>query len=1097
MQIERIYDRSDLINVTTTTVLRNMIAGILLIFAVQWAFLGNLRSALIVATTIPFALFFAIVVMTARGESANLLSVGAIDFGLVVDATVIMMENIYRRIAHARTDRGRVVTVTAAQRASGFKGKMAAIAEAATQVNRAIFFSAAIIVAGFIPLFTMSGVEGHIFGPMARTYAYAILGGLIATFTITPALSSFLLPARLSEADTFVVRWMRKIYSPVVEFALANRILALGVAVIIFVLAGVAARGLGSEFLPHLEEGNLWIRASMPASISLQAGDSYGYMMRRIIKSYPEVETVVSQHGRPDDGTDATGFFNAEFFAPLKPAGQWPSGVDKAKLVDDLTKRLGDAFPGVDFNFSQYIEDNVEEAASGVKGENSVKLYGNDLNALQSTAEKIDRVMGTVPGIADLAVFNSLGQPAVRIDVDRDKAARYGLAPGDVNEVVQTAIGGEAAGNLYEEGSDRNFPIMVRLAPRYRANLDAIRQITVGVQNPAGTGIMQIPLSDLATVKLVSGASFIYRENQERYIPIKFSVRARDLGGAVLDAQRRIGGQVKLPSGYRLEWVGEFGEFQEAIQRLAVIVPLSILLIGFMLYINFGTFTDTLLAASVIPMTLVGGIFALVLTGTAFSVSAAIGFVALFGISVMDGIIVLTYFNRMVDEGRDKLTALNRTCEIQMRPVMMTCGGVWGLVSRRDLHRHRLASPEAPGPGGGGRHAAGAGFHSSGAAGFDRDFLQARSCRRRRCVRRGRAMRKILALLPAVTLLGCTMGPDFKPPAPPAANAYTKAPLTQTSGDASVMAGAPQAYAMDRDIPGEWWTLFRSPELDVLVRASIANNPNLTAAQAALNAAMENVKAQIGAYYPQVTGGVAASRQSNSVILSPTLASNNVLMFSLYQAQLGASWTLDLWGANKRQVEALRAQAEAQHYQLEATYVALTANVVAAAVEEASLRDQIAITGEMLAAERQILAIEQRQKDLGQIAGADVAAQQVIVAQTEETLPPLEKQLAEQRDLLTALAGRLPSDEIPQSLVLDKLTLPQELPVSLPAKLVEQRPDIKIAEANLHAASAEVGVAIANMLPNISLNASYGTVGTEVSQLFGPGAGASGASARG
>jgi cobalt-zinc-cadmium resistance protein CzcA len=673
VQIERIYDRSDLINVTTTTVLRNMIAGILLIFLVQWAFLGNLRSALIVATTIPFALFFAIVVMTARGESANLLSVGAIDFGLVVDATVIMMENIYRRIAHARTDRGRVVTVTAAQRASGFKGKMAAIAEAATQVNRAIFFSAAIIVAGFIPLFTMSGVEGHIFGPMARTYAYAILGGLIATFTVTPALSSFLLPARLSEADTLVVRWMRKIYSPVVEFALANRILALGVAVIIFVLAGVAARGLGSEFLPHLEEGNLWIRASMPASISLQAGDSYVNKMRRIIKSYPEVETVVSQHGRPDDGTDATGFFNAEFFAPLKPAGQWPSGVDKAKLVDDLTKRLSDAFPGVDFNFSQYIEDNVEEAASGVKGENSVKLYGNDLNALQSTAEKIDRVMSNVPGIADLAVFNSLGQPAVRIDVDRDKAARYGLAPGDVNAVVQTAIGGQAAGNLYEEGSDRNFPIMVRLAPRYRANLDAIRQITVGVQNPAGTGIMQIPLSDLATVKLVSGASFIYRENQERYIPIKFSVRGRDLGGAVLDAQRRIGEQVKLPSGYRLEWVGEFGEFQEAIQRLAVIVPLSILLIGFMLYINFGTFTDTLLAASVIPMTLVGGIFALVLTGTAFSVSAAIGFVALFGIAAMDGIIVLTYFNRMVDEGRDKLTALNRTCEIQMRPVMMTC----------------------------------------------------------------------------------------------------------------------------------------------------------------------------------------------------------------------------------------------------------------------------------------------------------------------------------------------------------------------------------------------------------------------------------------
>ncbi|MGH6829117.1 MAG: efflux RND transporter permease subunit, partial [Rhizomicrobium sp.] len=523
------------------------------------------------------------------------------------------------------------------------------------------------------PLFTMSGVEGHIFGPMARTYAYAILGGLIATFTVTPALSSFLLPDCLREADTFLVGWMRRIYTPVVRFALANRILALGCAALLFFLAAVAARGLGSEFLPHLEEGNLWIRATMPPSISLAAGDAYVNKMRRTIKSYPETITVVSQHGRPDDGTDATGFFNAEFFAPLKPFDRWPHGMDKAKLVDALARRLQGEFPGVDFNFSQYIEDNVEEAASGVKGENSVKLYGNDLNVLQATAEKIRRVMAQVPGIADLAVFNSLGQPAIRIDIDREKAARYGLAPGDIDAVVQTAIGGEAAGNLYEEGSDRNFPIVVRLGPRYRGNLAAIARITVGAQNPSGTGTMQIPLSEVATVRLVSGASFIYRENQERYIPIKFSVRGRDLGGAVEQAQREIGRQVKLPSGYRLEWVGEFGEFQQAIQRLSVIVPLSILLIGVMLYVNFGSLIDTLLAASVIPMTLVGGIFALVLTGTPFSVSAAIGFVALFGIAAMDGIIVLSYFNRMVDEGRDRMDALARTCEIQMRPVMMTC----------------------------------------------------------------------------------------------------------------------------------------------------------------------------------------------------------------------------------------------------------------------------------------------------------------------------------------------------------------------------------------------------------------------------------------
>ena len=348
-------------------------------------------------------------------------------------------------------------------------------------------------------------------------------------------------------------------------------------------------------------------------------------------------------------------------------------------------------------------------------------------------------------------------------------------------------------------------------------------------------------------------------------------------------------------------------------------------------------------------------------------------------------------------------------------------------------------------------------------------------------------MRKLAVLLPAL-LMGCTMGPDFAPPTPPAATSYTKEKLAPTSGDASVRVGAPQSFAMDRDIPAEWWSLFRSPDLDASVRAAIANNANLTAAQASLNAAMENVKAQLGAYYPQVAGGLAASRQSNSVILSPTLATNT-LLFNLYQAQLGASWTLDLWGANKRQVEALKAQAEGQHYQLEAVYVALSANVVAAAVQEASLRGQIAVTNEILAAERQVLAIEQRQKDLGQIAGADVAAQEVAVAQTEETLPPLEKQLAQTRNLLTALAGHLPSDEIPQTFTLDALTLPVELPVSLPAKLVEQRPDIKIAEANLHAASAEVGVAIANMLPNVTLTATDGTVGTEVGRLFGPGAG--------
>ncbi len=674
VRIEKVYDRTDLIDVTTNTVLHNMVAGIILIFFVQWLFLGDLRSAIIVATTIPFALFFAILIMTLRGESANLLSVGAIDFGLIVDATVIMMENIYRHLAEPPSARfSHDSQLRDIRFTDGLHGKPAVIANSALQVSRAIFFSAAIIIAGFVPLFTMSGIEGHIFGPMAKTYAYAIAGGLLATFTVTPALSAILLPARVRETETFIVRGIRRVYRPVAEFALANRIATLGCGAAILAAGLLALPHLGSEFLPHLEEGNLWIRATMPVSISLQEGDAYVNRIRQIIKSYPEVDTVVSQHGRPDDGTDATGFFNAEFFVPLRPFDTWPAGMDKEKLTEELTNRFNAAFPGIDFNFSQYIEDNVEEAASGVKGENSVKLYGNDLGTLEATANRIKDVMGTVPGITDLAIFKSLGQPAVRVDIDRAKAARYGLATGDINSTVQVAIGGQAAGNLYEDGSDRNFPIIVRLAPEYRNNLDAIRRIRIGASNPSGNGIVQIPLTDVADVHLVSGASFIYREGQERYIPIKFSVRGRDLGGAVTEAEAKIAQQVQLPPGYRLEWAGEFGEFLDALQRLAVMVPLSLFLIGILLYINFNSLRDALLAASVIPMALIGGILALLFTDTPFSVSAAIGFVALFGIAAMDGIIVLSFYNRMIDEGLDRAAAILRTCQTQMRPVLMTC----------------------------------------------------------------------------------------------------------------------------------------------------------------------------------------------------------------------------------------------------------------------------------------------------------------------------------------------------------------------------------------------------------------------------------------
>ena len=382
---------------------------------------------------------------------------------------------------------------------------------------------------------------------------------------------------------------------------------------------------------------------------------------------------MVSQHGRPDDGTDATGFFNAEFFVPLKPFDTWPAGVDKDKLTQDMTEALAQQFPGVEFNFSQYIQDNVEEAASGVKGENSVKVYGNDLETLEKTADAIASVLAKVPGITDLAVLHSLGQPTIRIDVDRVRAARYGLAPGDVNAVVQTAIGGQSAGDLYEGTSDRHFPMMVRLAAPYRQNLDAIRRIPVAAGAAGGNGVIQVPLADVADVHLVSGAAFIYREQQQRYVPIKFSVRGRDFGGAVLEAQRDVDAQVLLPGGYRLEWVGEFGNLQEAISRLSVAVPLSIALIVLLLYLNFHSLRDALLAASVIPMALLGGVFALWATGTAFSVSSAIGFVALFGIAAMDGILVVSYYYLSLESGLDRASAMLQTCRTQLRPVTMTC----------------------------------------------------------------------------------------------------------------------------------------------------------------------------------------------------------------------------------------------------------------------------------------------------------------------------------------------------------------------------------------------------------------------------------------
>jgi heavy metal efflux system protein len=513
VQIERIYDRKDLIEVTTSTVLHNMVLGILFIVLLQWVFLGDLRSALIVGATIPFALFFAVGILVLRGESANLLSVGAIDFGLIVDATVIMVEAIFRRLSQTTALSEAEQSHISYDTTMGMKSH--AIMAAAADVSRSIFFAAAIIIAAFLPLFTLSGVEGNIFGPMARTYAYALAGGLLATFTVTPALSAMILPSHMQETETRIMLLLHRLYVPALNWALANRKLMLFGAVGLVMMTLLLSRFLGLEFLPKLEEGNLWIRATLPPTISLQEGNAYVNEMRKLIRSRPEVEAVVSQHGRPDDGTDAAGFFNAEFFAPLKPASEWPGTHDKEELTAQLLAQMQTKFPGVEFNFSQYLQDNVSEAVSGVKGENSIKLYGNDLQAVTETANKVKSVLATVQGVTDLAVFTSLGQPTIQIDIDRAKAARYGLTPGDINATIKVAIGGDSAGDLYEPGSDRHFPIIVRLAPEYRKSAEAIQNLRVGAAGPNGA-ITQIPLSEVAAINLVSGAAYIYREQQER-----------------------------------------------------------------------------------------------------------------------------------------------------------------------------------------------------------------------------------------------------------------------------------------------------------------------------------------------------------------------------------------------------------------------------------------------------------------------------------------------------------------------------------------------------------------------------------------------------
>jgi len=664
VRIEPFYDRGDLVALTVRTVVHNMLFGIALIFLIQWVFLGDFRCALIVAATIPVALLLAAIITVLRGESANLLSVGAIDLGIIVDATVIMIENIYRHLAeHARR--------TIADPHSRLGDKLHRILVAAVEVDKPIFFSVIITIAAFLPLFTMQGVEGQIFGPMSRTYAYALLGAVIATFTVTPVMSAILLPDRVNEVETFIVRSIRKIYEPVLLLAVKNARTAATIALAFLLLCGALGLRLGTEFLPKLEEGNLWIRALLPPTITLDAGRDAVNKIRTVIASYPPVRTVVSEQGRGEDATDPDGSFVAEFFVPLKPFEQWPEGLTKAKLVKELAARLESEFIGVDFNFSQYIQDNIEEAVSGVKGENSVKIFGRDLAELERLSQAVKNELAKVPGVTDPGAFNLLGQPNLVIKVDRAKAARYGITVSDMNTVVQAAIGGQEVTRVYD--GEMNFPLTVRLALQYRDNVDAIRSVPVALPNSdPKSPTTYIALGDVAEVRLETGAAYIYRQNTERFVPIKYSVRGRDLGSTVAEAQRRIAKNVELKEGYRLEWSGEFGALVEAQKRLAIIVPLSLLLIMMLLYSLFNSLRDSLVALSAIPFAVCGGILGLYVFGLNASVSAAVGFISLFGVSTMDGVLLVSYIRRRLDEGLGKDEAIIGAAQIRMRQIFMT-----------------------------------------------------------------------------------------------------------------------------------------------------------------------------------------------------------------------------------------------------------------------------------------------------------------------------------------------------------------------------------------------------------------------------------------
>jgi cobalt-zinc-cadmium resistance protein CzcA len=653
VKIHPFYDRSELVKLTTDTVEDNLLRGMVLVLVVLVFFLVSVRAAVIVALTIPLSLLFAFIVLHAHDGAANLLSIGAIDFGIIIDGTVVMVENIYRELALREGQSYNLFDV---------------ILLAAKDVDRPIFYSVAVILAGYLPIYALTGPSGKLFHPMAETMSFALIGSLILTLTFVPVLASYWFKKGVREHVNRPFDWMKRKYATQLDWALGRPKLVMLLSCLIFGATLLLVPYIGGEFMPHLDEGALWVRATMPYTISFEEASKIAPQIRAILMSYPQVTVVGSELGRPDDGTDPTGFFNCEFYVGLKPYKDkaWSGDIDtKNKLIASINRRLT-AFPGIIFNYTQPAEDAVDEALTGLKSSLAVKIYGSDLNVLQDKAIQIKNTLAKVPGFTHLTVVRELGQPSLLVDVDRDKIARYGINIADVEAVISAAVGGQAATQVIQ--GEKLFDLVVRMQPQFRSSAHEIGQLLVGA--PDGK---QIPLSELATIKQGNGASFIYRENNSRYIGVQYSIEGRDLERAVRDGQKAVDKAVGLPQGYWMTWGGEYSQLLHAKAQLVIIGPIAVVIIFMILFALYGNFKfPVTIALGVILTEPVGALLALKLTHTPFSVSSVLGLLALLGVSVETAVILVSYINKLRQEGMDIRTATREASLLRLRPIMMT-----------------------------------------------------------------------------------------------------------------------------------------------------------------------------------------------------------------------------------------------------------------------------------------------------------------------------------------------------------------------------------------------------------------------------------------